>query len=102
MNNTLDLSGWSTPARINLEPGSFSSANGMINNIAIASDTVIETGIGGGGDDLIIGNSRANFLLGNDGFDTMIGGPGNDTIDGGADGGKSVYSGSLPEYQLTQ
>ena len=102
VNNTLDLSGWSTPSIINLNPGTFSSANGMINNIAIASDTVIETGIGGGGNDLIIGNSRANFLLGNDGFDTMIGGPGNDTIDGGAGGGKSVYSGSLSQYQLTQ
>ena len=102
VNNTLDLSGWSTPSIINLNPGTFSSANGMINNIAIASDTVIETGIGGGGNDLIIGNSLANFLLGNDGFDTMIGGPGNDTIDGGAGGGKSVYSGSHSQYQLTQ
>jgi serralysin len=102
VNNTLDLSGWSTPSIINLNPGTFSSANGMFNNIAIASDTVIETGIGGGGNDLIIGNSRANFLLGNDGFDTMIGGPANDTIDGGAGGGLAVYSGSLSQFQLTQ
>ena len=28
LNNTLDVSGWSTPATINLEPGSFSSVNG--------------------------------------------------------------------------
>ena len=65
VNNTLDLSGWTTSSIIDLNPGTFSSANGMINNIAIAGDTFIETGIGGGGNDLIIGNSHANFLLGN-------------------------------------
>ena len=111
LNNTLDLSGWTASARIDLNPGSFSSANGMINNIAIAGDTFIDTGIGGGGNDVIIGNSHANFLLGNagndflfanDGFDTMTGGPGFDRIDGGADGGKSVYSGSQLDYRLTQ
>jgi serralysin len=36
-NNTLDLSGWSTPATINLNPGTFSSANGEVNNIGIAA-----------------------------------------------------------------
>src|SRR5262249_2443959 len=71
--NTLDLSGWNTPADIDLEPGSFSSANGMINNIGIAGDTFVDTGIGGGGNDEIIGNSHANLLIGNAGNDTMTG-----------------------------
>ena len=47
-NNTLDLSGWSTPATINLNPGTFSSANGQVNSIGIAFGTIIETAIGGG------------------------------------------------------
>jgi len=83
LDNTLDLSGWNTPADIDLEPGSFSSANGMINNIGIAGDTFIDTGIGGGGNDEIIGNSHANLLIGNSGNDTMSGLLGNDTLDGG-------------------
>ena len=61
LNNTLDLSGWSAAATINLNPGTFSSANGMVNNIGIAVDTVIETAIGGGGNDTIIGNSLQQF-----------------------------------------
>src|SRR5262249_11212611 len=48
-NNTLDLSGWSTPATINLNPGTFSSANGEGNNIGIAAGTIIQTAIRRGG-----------------------------------------------------
>ena len=71
----------------------------------------IENAIGGDGNDTLIGNTVANKLFGergNDtidggaGYDTIRGGAGNDTIDGGADGGKSVYSGSHLDYQLTQ
>jgi Peptidase M10 serralysin C terminal/Matrixin len=72
--NTLDLSGWSTPSIIDLKPGSFSSATGFTNNIGIAFNTVIETAIGGGGNDTIKGNSYDNVL---------VGGPGNDLITGG-------------------
>jgi serralysin len=57
LHNTLNLSGWSTPSIINLEPGSFSSGNGFTNNIGIAFNTVIETAIGGGGNDTIKGNA---------------------------------------------
>jgi serralysin len=83
VNNTLDLSGWSTPSTINLNPGTFSSANGQINNIGIARDTVIETAKGGQGNDIIMGNVYANFLFGNAGDDTLNGGPGDDTLTGG-------------------
>jgi serralysin len=83
VNNTLDLSGWSTPSTINLNPGTFSSANGQVNNIGIARDTVIETAKGGQGSDTIIGNDYANFLFGNAGDDTLNGGPGDDTLTGG-------------------
>jgi hypothetical protein len=78
LNNTLDVSGWSTPATINLEPGSFSSVNGQVNNIAIAWNTVIETAVGGSGDDTINGNAYDNVLLGGPGSDLITGGPGAD------------------------
>ena len=78
LNNTLDVSGWSTPANINLEPGSFSSVNGQVNNIAIAWNTVIETAVGGSGDDTINGNAYDNVLLGGPGSDLITGGPGED------------------------
>lgn len=98
-NDTLDLSGWNTPSTINLAPGSFSSANSMTNNIAIAYTANIENAAGGGGADNISGNALDNRLVGGAGDDTisglggndsLVGGAGNDSIDGG-DGADSVY-----------
>jgi len=83
-NNTLDLSGWSTPATINLNPGTFSSANGEVNNIGIAAGTIIQTAIGGGGNDTFIVN------------------PYNDTIDGRGGTNTVVFSGPRSQYQVTK
>jgi serralysin len=84
VHNTLNLSGWSTPSIINLEPGSFSSGNGFTNNIGIAFNTVIETAIGGGGNDTIKGNAYDNILVGGPGNDLITGGPGADRFALGA------------------
>jgi hypothetical protein len=92
-NNTLDLSGWSTPSTINLNPGTFSSVNGAVNNIAIAAGTIIEAAIGGGGYDSIIGNSFNNVLTGGGGNDTINGAGGTDT---------AVYSSMRSQYRVTQ
>ncbi|HZX85930.1 MAG TPA: M10 family metallopeptidase C-terminal domain-containing protein [Reyranella sp.] len=83
-NNTLDLSGFSTDSIINLNPGTFSSANGMKNNIAIAFATVIDRGIGGDGNDQIIASDVNTTLDGRAGNDTLLGGNGNDLLLGGA------------------
>jgi Ca2+-binding RTX toxin-like protein len=101
-NNTLDLSGWSTPSTINLNAGTFSSADGAVNNIAIAVDTIIETGIGGGGNDTITGNPYNNVLNGGASADLMAGGAGNDAyfvdnvsdavVESANDGIDTVYS----------
>src|SRR5262245_269097 len=91
LNNTLDLSGWNTPETINLNPGTFSSANGQTNNIGIAIGTVIETAIGGSGADTLIGSSANNTLKGNGGNDTMNGAAGLDTLIGGAGSDKFVF-----------
>ena len=83
LNNTLDLSGWSTASTINLNPGTFSSANGATNNIGIAAGTIIETAIGGSGNDTIIASDVASKLYGGGGTDTLTGGAGNDWLYGG-------------------
>jgi len=89
--NTLDLSGFSADATINLTPGTFSSAAGLKNNIGIAFGTVIETAIGGGGNDTILGTDLSNVLKGGAGNDLILGGAGNDRIWG--DSGNDVLSG---------
>ena len=92
-NNTLDLSGFSEDATVSLASGTFSSVGGHINNLAIAVDTVIETAIGGSGNDQITASSVASKLQGGAGNDTLMGGAGaddlqgqagNDYLDGGA------------------
>jgi serralysin len=88
-NDTIDLSGWSYSCTINLEPGSFSSADMMTSNISIARSAWIENAIGGTGNDILIGNALANFLDGFGGNDTLTGMGGSDifffTADSGAD-----------------
>jgi Ca2+-binding RTX toxin-like protein len=73
--NTLDLSGYSTASTIDLNPGTFSSCNGQVNNIGIAFNTAIDAAYGGKGADTFIANSDADHL---------VGGGGNDTFDFGA------------------
>ena len=89
--DTLDLSGWSSPSRIDLRAGAFSSANQMTSNIAIAQGTVIENAVGGSADDVLIGNDADNRLEGGTGNDVLIGGAGNDQLSPG--GGDDLLEG---------
>jgi serralysin len=91
--NTLDLSRFSSDSTINLSPGTFSSAAGLINNIGIAFGTVIETAIGGAGNDTILGTDLRNVLKGGAGNDLIRGGAGNDSVWG--DSGNDVLSGGI-------
>ena len=84
-NNTIDLSGFDENSKLNLNFNSFSSAHGLVNNIAIAPDTQIKTGITGSGDDTIIGNGSSNTLVGGGGDDTLFGNFGADFMQGGPD-----------------
>jgi Ca2+-binding RTX toxin-like protein len=81
--NALDVSGFDQNASIDLRAGFFSSAAGMVNNIAIAFGTTIETAITGAGDDTISGNAANNVLKGGAGNDRLVGGAGADTMSGG-------------------
>ena len=107
--DTLDLSGWNTPSTILLEAGSYSSANSMTNNIAIAFGVVIENALGGGGNDTLTGNSAGNrldggagndVLNGMDGDDFLTGGLGNDTVDGGAGNDTAVLNGNSSSFTV--
>ena len=81
--DTLDLSGFSDDALVNLAPGSYSDAGGAINNLAIAFGAWIENAVGGRGDDEISGNVRGNKINGGHGRDTLEGKAGADRLHGG-------------------
>ena len=88
-NDTIDLSGYTADAKIDLAPGSFSSANGLIGNISIAFDCIIENAIGGSAADNISGNDANNSLYGQGGNDTLTGNGGADLLVGGL--GNDIY-----------
>ena len=58
-NDTLDCSGYSAAQTIDLHPGAFSSVGGLVNNIGIALNTIIEKAIGGSGNDTLIASDTA-------------------------------------------
>jgi serralysin len=89
--DTINLSGWSTNAVIDLTPGAFSSANDMTYNISIAYGVDIENATGGAGDDQLIGNGLNNRLTGDGG---------NDTIEGGDGADWAFYQGNFADYDI--
>ena len=91
--NSLDVSGFTRGATINLSPGSLSSVDGRTNNVAIAYGTRIDRAVAGSGNDTINGNDNDNVL---------VGGGGNDMIDGGAGVDIAAFSGQASSYTLTK
>ncbi|MFB9265930.1 M10 family metallopeptidase C-terminal domain-containing protein [Bradyrhizobium erythrophlei] len=73
-NNTLDCSGYSAAQTIDLHPGAFSSVGGLVNNIGISTNTIIQTAIAGSGNDTLIANDYGCKLVAGAGNDTLIGG----------------------------
>jgi hypothetical protein len=119
-NNTLDLSGFTGTASVNLNPGTYSSAAGLTKNIAIAYDTKInklvcttggtsvtcnnygDTVIGGAGSDTIRGGTGNDHLSGGGGNDTFYVSTGSDALDGGAGTDTLIVSGNAADYKLTK
>jgi serralysin len=56
----------------------------LVDNVGIAYDVIIENAVGGGGNDIIIGNTASNKLSGGAGNDVISGGAGIDYVTGGA------------------
>lgn len=77
--DTIDASGYSNRAIIDLRQGQFSSiglnASGgdALNNVAIAYHALIENATGTDAGDTLIGNNWNNILLGGDGNDSLYG-----------------------------
>ncbi len=71
-NNTLNLSGSSAAATINLNAGTFSSTGGLVNNIGIAFNTAINSAVGGAGDDRFTVNAAADTIDGMGGANTVV------------------------------
>ena len=90
--DTLDFSGWDSPSRIDLEPGASNDGGGQTTNVQIAFGALIENAIGGGGDDVISGNSASNLLQGGGGNDRLNGLAGTDRSEGGAGADIFVFS----------
>ena len=69
--DTLDLSGFATPSRIDLHQGAFSDAGQLTANISIALGAEIENAAGGTGNDVIVANELRNRLSGGGGGDVF-------------------------------
>ena len=102
-NDTLDLRRDPSDQRVDLRPEGISDVYGLVGNLVIARDTLIENFIAGFGNDAVIGNMASNHLEGRDGDDELRGNEGNDVLEGGAgadrlDGGAGLdwvsYAGS--------
>ena len=116
--DTYDLSNYTTPVSIDLNPGASSitsatqlaylgnghyAAGNVYNAYLYNGDarSYIDNAIGGSANDNLSGNAIANTLNGNGGNDTFIGNGGNDIIDGGSGADIAVFSGSKASYIIT-
>lgn len=69
--DTLDLSGFFQPLRIDLHQGAFSDTGEMTGNLSIAFGARIENAVGGAGNDIILANELENRLTGGGGGDVF-------------------------------
>ncbi|HVQ07949.1 MAG TPA: M10 family metallopeptidase C-terminal domain-containing protein [Allosphingosinicella sp.] len=93
--DTLDFSGWSSPSRIDLNPGASSDGGGQTFNVQIAFGALIEHATAGAGDDRLTGNDAGNILRGGGGNDIIQGGLGGDRPEGGTGADIFVFGGPL-------
>jgi Ca2+-binding RTX toxin-like protein len=91
--DTLDISGYSANARINLNSETFSDINGIDGVISISRGTNIENAVGGTGDDTLLGNDLDNVLTG---------GMGNDFLDGGAGLDTAIFTLQYSDYTILE
>ena len=78
-NDTLDLRTDTTNQVIDLSPEGISDVFGLVGNLVIARDTIIENYVAGNGNDIITGNDDDNVIEGRAGADTIDGVGGADT-----------------------
>ncbi|MGY3408330.1 hypothetical protein ACVWZV_004443 [Bradyrhizobium sp. GM5.1] len=71
--NTLDCSLYGGSQLINLHSGAFSSVLGLVDNLSIAANTVVQVAIGGSGNDKIVSGGSGEVLTGGGGADAFVG-----------------------------
>ncbi len=82
--DTLDFAATSTVAlNINLGTSLLQSVHATNLGLDLKSSTTFENVIGGGGNDIIVGNNLANTIAGGNGNDLVTGGGASDTMSGG-------------------
>ena len=77
--DTINLSADADDQHVVLQPETASDVYGLVGNLVIARDTVIENYVAGTGDDIIVGNAADNVLEGSAGADDIDGEAGLDT-----------------------
>ena len=77
--DTLNFSTDTDDQHVVLQPETASDVYGLVGNLVIARDTLIENYVAGAGDDIIVGNDADNILEGSAGADSLDGGEGSDT-----------------------
>jgi serralysin len=97
--DTIDASNQKQKVTINLNAATFSSLNGLTENLAIAYGVTIENATGSIYGDSLFGNEVDNILSGLDGNDTLYGGGGNDLLYG--NDGNDLLSGGLGDDLLS-
>lgn len=95
----LDLSYDIHDQRIDLTPEGISDINGLVGNLIIARDTLIEDVLAGSGNDHITGNGLDNILNGGAGHDQIFGAAGHDVIHGSI--GNDTLDGQEGADQIT-
>lgn len=80
--DTINFSSETADQTVNLTAESVSSVGGLIGNMFIMRDTIIENFFSGSGNDDITGNHVKNWIKAGNGEDTIYGGGGNDNLNG--------------------
>ncbi len=71
----------------------------LVDNVGIAYGVTIENAVGGGGNDIIVGNKASNRINGNAGNDVISGGAGIDYLTGGT--GADTFVGDINGSTMT-
>ena len=105
--DTINFSSETANQIVSLVPEAISSVGGLVGNMIIMRDTIIENFFSGSGNDELTGNSAGNWFKGGGGTDTIWGGAGDDNLNGnGKDdiiygqGGNDVLRGGSGADQL--
>ena len=77
--DTINLSTDTDDQHVVLQPETASDVYGLVGNLVIARDTLIENYVAGAGDDIVVGNAADNVLEGGAGADDIDGQSGLDT-----------------------